>query len=97
MRGDYHSNDIATSLESDMANHFNSKAQYEDQFKKWNMRKNLKISEWKYVAHRVQKRKREGLESEIYINETHIPPKKVKKEVSRHSIPTYFSGILDFI
>jgi hypothetical protein len=53
--------DIATSSESDIANHFNSKAQYEDQFRKWDIRKNLKASEWKYVAHRVQKRKIEGL------------------------------------
>jgi hypothetical protein len=61
------------------------------------MRKNLKTSEWKYVAHRVQKRKRDGRESDVYINETRLPPKKVKKEVSRHSIPTYFSGILNVV
>jgi hypothetical protein len=96
LRGDQHSNDIATSSESDIANHFNSKAQYEDQLKKWDMRKNLKASEWKYVAHRMQKRKREGLESDIYVHDTLVPPKKVKKEVSRHSIPTYFSGMLNF-
>jgi hypothetical protein len=61
------------------------------------MRKNLKGSEWEYAAHRIQKRKREGLESDIYFNGTLIPPKKVKKEVSRHSIPTYFSGILSIV
>jgi hypothetical protein len=61
------------------------------------MRKNLKASEWKDVAHRIQKRKREGLDSDIYFNDTLIPPKKVKKEVSRHSIPTYISGILDIV
>lgn len=61
------------------------------------MRKNLKASEWKYVAHRVQKRKREGLESDIYFNDTLVPPKKAKKEVSRHSIPTYISGILNVV
>jgi hypothetical protein len=61
------------------------------------MRKNLKASEWKYVAHHIQKRKREGLESEVYFNDTLIPPKKVKKEVSRYSLPTYFSGMLNFV
>jgi glyoxylate carboligase len=92
-----HSNNITTSSESDIANPFNSKAQYEDQLKKWDMRKNLKASEWKYIAHRIQKRKREGLESDIYFNDTPIPPKKIKKEVSRHSIPTYISGMLNII
>jgi hypothetical protein len=61
------------------------------------MRKNLKASEWKYVAHVIQKRKREGLESDIYFNDTLIPPKKVKKEASRHAIPTYTSGILNIV
>jgi hypothetical protein len=61
------------------------------------MRKNLKASEWKYAAHRIQKRKREGLESDVYFNDTPIPPKKVRKEVSRYSIPTYISGILSIV
>ena len=61
------------------------------------MRKNLKASEWKYVARRVQKRKMEGLESDIYFNDTLIPRKKAKKEASRHSIPTYVSGILNIV
>ena len=71
---------------------FNSKGRYETQFQKWNLRKNLRSSEWKYVSHRIQKRKREGKESVVYFNRVAIAPEKVKKEISRHDVPTYLSG-----
>jgi hypothetical protein len=71
---------------------FNSKGRYETQFQKWNLRKNLRSSEWKYVSHRIQKRKREGKESVVYFNRVAIAPEKVKKEISRHDMPTYLSG-----
>jgi hypothetical protein len=73
---------------------FNSKGRYETQFQKWNLRKNLRSSEWKYVSHRIQKRKREGKESVVYFNRVAIAPEKVKKEISRHNVPTYHSGNL---
>ena len=71
---------------------FNSKGRYETQFQKWNLRKNLRSSEWKYVSHRIQKRKREGKESVVYFNRVAIAPEKVKKEISRHDVPSYHSG-----
>jgi|ERR1700722_4540016 len=71
---------------------FNSKGCYETQFQKWNLRKNLKDEEWKYVSHRIQKREREGKESVVYFNRVAIAPEKVKKEMSRHDVPTYRSG-----
>ena len=76
---------------SDLTN-FNSKGRYETQFQKWNLRKNLRSSEWKYVSRRIQKRKREGKESVVYFNRVAIAPEKVKKEISRHDVPTYHSG-----
>ncbi len=72
---------------------FNSKGQYESRFRKWNLRKHLKGSEWKYVSRRVQKRKKEGKESAVYFNRVAIAAEKVRKETSRHDVPTYRSGI----
>jgi len=76
---------------------FNSKGRYETQFQKWNLRKNLRSSEWKYVSYRIQKRKREGKESVVYFNRVAIAPEKVKKEISRHDVPTYHSSNLIFV
>ncbi|KAJ9634588.1 hypothetical protein H2199_008871 [Coniosporium tulheliwenetii] len=41
-----------------------SKAQYERHFKLWKFRKNSKAANWNAIHYRVQKRKREGKESE---------------------------------
>jgi hypothetical protein len=76
---------------------FNSKGRYETQFQKWNLRKNLRSSEWKYVSHRLHRRKREGKESVVYLNRVAIAPEKVKKEISRHDVPTYLSGDSIFV
>src|ERR1700722_8941906 len=76
---------------------FNSKGRYETQFQKWNLRKNLRSSEWKYVSHRIHRRKREGKESVVYLNRVAIAPEKVKKEISRHDVPTYLSGDSIFV
>jgi hypothetical protein len=70
----------------------NRKAQYERQFKKWGARKNLRETEWKFIHHRTQKRKREGKESVAYVDDILVPPKKLKKEVSRHCPPTFAQG-----
>jgi hypothetical protein len=61
------------------------------------LRKNLRSSEWKYVSYRIQKRKREGKESVVYFNRVAIAPEKVKKEISRHDVPTYLSSNLIFV
>jgi hypothetical protein len=75
-----------------------SKAQYERQFKKWKFRKNRKQPEWKFVHHRIEKRKRGGRESNLYISGVLIPKGTVRKETSRHNLPTiqerYGQGII---
>jgi hypothetical protein len=63
---------------------FTSKPQYERQFKKWGFRKNLKSLEWKAVSHHLRKRKREGKESDLYVDETLVPEKKLRKETARN-------------
>jgi hypothetical protein len=61
-----------------------SKAQYELHFKKWGFRKNRTKDDWKIVAQKVGKRKREHKESEVYIDGNLIHSKKVKKAISRY-------------
>ena len=62
----------------------NSKAQYETQLKKWNIRKNLTNEEWNYTLLQVRKRKFDGKESDVYLNGRVVPEKRIKKEMSRH-------------
>lgn len=61
-----------------------SRAQYERQFKKWKFRKNLSDRDWTVIHDRVEKRKRDLKESDVYIDDILVSTKKVKKEVSRH-------------
>jgi hypothetical protein len=61
-----------------------TKFQYEDRFRKWGWKKNSKADTWKFIAHRVDKRKRDGKESNVNVNGEAIEPKKLKKEISRH-------------
>jgi hypothetical protein len=61
-----------------------SKAQYELHFKKWEFRKNRTKDDWKIVAQKLRKRKREHKESEVYIDGNLIKSKKVRKETSRY-------------
>jgi hypothetical protein len=61
-----------------------SKAQYELHFKKWEFRKNRTKDDWKIVAQKIGKRKREHKESEVYIGGNLIESKKVKKAISRY-------------
>lgn len=66
----------------------NSKAQYIRKFEQWGFKKNSTDENWKYIAHKLQKRNLEGKESDTYVNGKLVPRKKVKKEVSRHSLPS---------
>ena len=75
------------------AKSFDSKSQYYLQFKKWNLRKNLNENEWRFIHYRLEKRKRQGKESEVSFNNTLVPVKKVKKEISRHIPPTFEQGL----
>jgi hypothetical protein len=77
---------------SHLAELVDSKAQYERQFRKWKFRKNRKDPEWKFVHHRVEKRKRGGKESDVYIDGVLIAKKKICQETSRHNHPTYGQG-----
>ena len=61
-----------------------SKAQYETQLRKWNIRKNLTNEEWNYTLLQVRKRKFDGKESDVYLNGRMVAEKRVKKEMSRH-------------
>jgi hypothetical protein len=65
---------------SRVAEFIDSKAQYERQFNKWNFRKNRKNPEWKFVHHRIEKRKRCGKESDLFIDGVLTSTKKVRKE-----------------
>ncbi|MCJ1269666.1 hypothetical protein MMC22_009558 [Lobaria immixta] len=87
--------EIATHMEE--THHLRAtKAQYEIQFKKWDLRKNLTNKEWDYVHSRVEKRKREEKDSDVYFKRTKIPEKKLKKELSRRYTISYkdFTGAL---
>jgi hypothetical protein len=61
-----------------------SKAQYELRFRKWNFRKNRPKDDWMIVARKIEKRKREHKENEVYIDGKLIEPKKVKKTTLRY-------------
>jgi hypothetical protein len=45
------------------------------------------------VARELEKRKHDGKESETYINGKLIPNKKIKKEISRYLLPSYYSTL----
>lgn len=69
-------------------NFLDSKSQYENRFKKWGFRKHRKGREWKDAYHRIEKRKRDGKDSSLYVDGVLIPKKKFRKEASRHNFPT---------
>jgi Clr5 domain len=60
------------------------KSQYERHFKEWRFRKHLKKEEWAAVEHRLLKRKRARKESVVYVDGILLPPKKLRKEISRN-------------
>ncbi|KAI8951693.1 hypothetical protein F4801DRAFT_544006 [Xylaria longipes] len=65
------------------------KHQYEYQLKKWGIKKNLQKDVWRYVGHKIRKRKIVGKRSKITLFGMQLPPDKVRKEVQRYTtIPT---------
>jgi selenocysteine-specific translation elongation factor len=66
------------------ANDLISKSQYERHFKKWEFRKNLKNQEWRDVHVHLSKRKRDGKESDLYVDGILVPSKEIQKETSRN-------------
>ena len=71
-----------------IADSVDSKAQYERQFKKWKFRKNRTHRDWELAAPIINKRKRSGKETNLYIDGVLIPPTKIRKEISRYNFPT---------
>ncbi|PHH88492.1 hypothetical protein CDD83_7458 [Cordyceps sp. RAO-2017] len=61
-----------------------TKTQLEYQLKKWKFKKNLDKSAWLYVGSRIEKRKREGKESEVIYCGKRLKPSTVDKETDRH-------------
>ncbi|RPA79453.1 ankyrin [Ascobolus immersus RN42] len=60
-------------------------AQYKQQLLRWGVGKNFTEKDWAKIGHQVKKRKREGKESEVYLEGERIPTKKVLKELARYS------------
>jgi hypothetical protein len=61
-----------------------SKSQYEKYFKRWKFRKSLTKEEWTPIRHKVLARKREGKESDVYLEGVLMPAKKVKRGIGRY-------------
>ncbi|KAJ5710568.1 ankyrin repeat-containing domain protein [Penicillium malachiteum] len=62
-----------------------SESQYRRWFDKWGYKKNCRNSDWAFVAHRQEKRKREGKDpGEVWKNKKIVPESKVRKEIARH-------------
>lgn len=59
-----------------------SENEYERQFKAWKFRKNLKKEHWKHIIPRVEKRKREGKETEVKFDGVVVPMEKIQKRAS---------------
>ncbi|KAE8442754.1 hypothetical protein EG329_002894 [Mollisiaceae sp. DMI_Dod_QoI] len=66
-----------------------SKAQYIRKLDKWGLKKHSTKEKWEYISQKLQKRKLEGKESDTFINGKLVPLKKVKKETSRHALPSW--------
>lgn len=69
-----------------------SKSQYEKKLSAWRVRKNRMRKEyWRFINRRMIERRREGKDSEVYIDGILCPPARVRREASRHD----FVPILD--
>jgi hypothetical protein len=65
-----------------------SKAQYERNLQKWNIRKYSKSEEWKFIARRYHEREARGLRSSVEVRDVLFSNVKVKKEVARYGYQT---------
>jgi hypothetical protein len=74
--------DLLTCLDN-KSDHF-SPYEYEKHFKAWNFRKNLKGAEWRQLRRKILARKREGKESDVYLEGVLLPAKKVKRALGRY-------------
>ena len=68
-----------TRLPNNVADQKFSKASYTRQINKWGFRKHSKSRNDEWISNRVAKRKRDGKESEVFIDGLQLHPKKVAK------------------
>jgi hypothetical protein len=59
------------------------KGQYEKRFKDWSFQKKRTKEDWQVIGWKVDKRKRAGKESNVYVGGTLMPAKRLRKEISR--------------
>ncbi len=59
-----------------------------DTFENVGILEKIPSTEWSYIQDRSEKRKRDGKESDVHINALVLPPKKVKRELSRRFLPS---------
>ena len=75
------------------SNYSDSKPSYERMLKEWKLQKNtMGRQKWAAVAVKIQKRRREGKESEpaVYENGIRLDRFKVRREISRHNTALTF-------
>jgi hypothetical protein len=61
-----------------------SPQQYTRKYRSWGVKKFRKDEVWVAIDHEVAKRKRAGLDSDVYDGDDLIPPEKVRRETLRH-------------
>ncbi|KAH7190121.1 hypothetical protein DER44DRAFT_851925 [Fusarium oxysporum] len=65
-----------------------NKSQYEYRFKKWGFWKNQTHENWQIISWKINKRKKDGKNSDVYCGEELISVKRLRKEISRHDMTT---------
>lgn len=69
-------------------------AQYERHLKKWGFSKNQKKDVWEVLSRKVEKRKREGKESEVYLDNQLV--KTAKRQLVRYKpTETLYGKVLE--
>lgn len=61
------------------------KSAYEKQLQDWGVKKHVPREAWRYIGHRINKRKREKKQSEIVWFGTLLPAQKVHRETQRYA------------
>ncbi|KAF5698554.1 ankyrin repeat-containing protein [Fusarium globosum] len=60
------------------------KSQLEYRLKKWNISKNIDRDSWRYIDQTINKRKREGKESDVILCGKRVKQSTIEKETNRH-------------
>ncbi|CZR49514.1 uncharacterized protein FPRO_15873 [Fusarium proliferatum ET1] len=61
-----------------------TKSQLEYRLKKWNISKNIDRDTWRYIDQTINKRKREGNESDVILCGKRVKQSTIEKETNRH-------------